>query len=400
MGIFKFFRPAPRNVARLFSLILAIAIALNAWTISPAPASATVPNPQKLALRGSELSATASNNSFVTLAVDRVGPAVVRIDTERTVSRNLDPVMEDPLFRRFFGDEFPTQSPRQERLRGQGSGFVIDKSGTVLTNAHVVDKADRVTVTLNDGSVFPGEVLGTDEVTDLAVVKINTKGVNLPTAALGDSDAVKVGDWAIAVGNPLGYNNTVTLGIISTLKRSSAAVGIPDKRLDFIQTDAAINPGNSGGPLLNGSGEVIGINTAIRADAMGIGFAIPINKAKAIYAQLAKGEQVSHPFLGIQMIDLTPEIARENNADPNAVLIVPEVKGVLVMRVVPNTPAEKAGIRKGDAIVQIDGEFVTTAEQLQNLVENSQIGQSLKLKLRRGSVTKDVVVQTAQLRDF
>ncbi|MFM9267446.1 HhoA/HhoB/HtrA family serine endopeptidase [Tychonema sp. BBK16] len=400
MGIFKFFRPAPRMVASLLSIFLGMTIALNAWTISPASASATIQNPQKLALRGSELPATASNNSFVTVAVDRVGPAVVRIDTERTVSRNLDPVMEDPLFRRFFGDDLRSQSPRQERLRGQGSGFVIDKSGTVLTNAHVVDKADRVTVTLNDGSIFPGEVLGTDEVTDLAVVKINTKGVNLPVAALGDSDVVKVGDWAIAVGNPLGFDNTVTLGIISTLKRSSAAVGIPDKRLDFIQTDAAINPGNSGGPLLNGSGEVIGINTAIRADAMGIGFAIPINKAKAIYAQLAKGEQVSHPFLGIQMIDLTPEIARENNADPNAPMMIPEVRGVLVMRVVPNTPAEKAGIRKGDAIVQIDGEAVTTAEKLQNLVENSQIGQSLKLKLRRGSLTKDVTVQTAQLRDF
>ena len=427
MGIFKFFRPVPRMVASLLSIFLGMTIALNAWIISPATASATeiqpspnlreqpktgvakvqieepssaVENPQKLALRGAELAATASSNSFVTAAVDRVGRAVVRIDTERTVSRNLDPLMEDPFFNRFFREDLRTQVPRQERLRGQGSGFVIDKSGTVLTNAHVVDKADRVTVTLNDGSIFPGEVLGTDEVTDLAVVKINTKGVNLPAAALGDSDAVKVGDWAIAVGNPLGFDNTVTLGIISTLKRSSAAVGIPDKRLDFIQTDAAINPGNSGGPLLNGLGEVIGINTAIRADAMGIGFAIPINKAKAIYAQLAKGEKVSHPFLGIQMIALTPEIAKENNADPNAVLIVPEVKGVLVMRVMPNTPAEKAGIRKGDAIVQIDGEAVTTAEQLQNLVENSQIGQSLKLKLRRGSLTKDVTVQTAQLRDF
>ena len=427
MGIFQFFRPAPRMVASLLSIFLGMTIALNAWIISPATASATeiqpspnlreqpktgvakvqieepssaVENPQKLALRGAELAATASSNSFVTAAVDRVGRAVVRIDTERTVSRNLDPLMEDPFFNRFFREDLRTQVPRQERLRGQGSGFVIDQSGTVLTNAHVVDKADRVTVTLNDGSIFPGEVLGTDEVTDLAVVKINTKGVNLPAAALGDSDAVKVGDWAIAVGNPLGFDNTVTLGIISTLKRSSAAVGIPDKRLDFIQTDAAINPGNSGGPLLNGLGEVIGINTAIRADAMGIGFAIPINKAKAIYAQLAKGEKVSHPFLGIQMIALTPEIAKENNADPNAVLIVPEVKGVLVMRVMPNTPAEKAGIRKGDAIVQIDGEAVTTAEQLQNLVENSQIGQILKLKLRRGSQTKDVTVQTAQLRDF
>jgi S1-C subfamily serine protease len=425
MRLFKFSRPAPRIAVRLLTLILVITIALNAWTISPAPASATdiksspnfreqpktavqkvqfqsspatPPNPQLLALRGPDL--PADTGSFVTAAVDRVGPAVVRIDTERTVSRNIDPLMEDPFFRRFLGEDLRSMTPRQERLRGQGSGFIIDKSGIVLTNAHVVDKADRVTVTLNDGRTFPGEVQGTDEVTDLAVVKINTKELNLPTATLGDSDAVKVGDWAIAVGNPLGFDNTVTLGIISTLKRSSAAVGIPDKRLDFIQTDAAINPGNSGGPLLNSRGEVIGINTAIRADAMGIGFAIPIDKAKAIYAQLAKGEQVSHPFLGIQMIALTPEMARENNSDPNAPLIVPEVKGVLVMRVVPNTPAEEAGIRKGDVIVQIDGEGVTEPEQLQNLVENSKIGQILQLKVRRGALIKEVPVQTAQLRDF
>lgn len=426
MQPFNFFRPARRIAVRTLTIILGITIALSVFAVSPAPASATdikpspnfreqpktgvpkvkieepltVQNLQKLALRGTELPATASSNSFVTAAVDRVGPAVVRIDTERTVSRNLDPLLADPFFGRFFGEDLRTQVPRQERLRGQGSGFVIDKNGTVLTNAHVVDKADRVSVTLNDGSIFPGEVLGTDEVTDLAVVKINTNGLNLPVATLGDSDAVKVGDWAIAVGNPLGFDNTVTLGIISTLKRSSAAVGIPDKRLDFIQTDAAINPGNSGGPLLNGQGEVIGINTAIRADAMGIGFAIPINKAKAIYAQLAKGERVSHPFLGIQMIALTPEIARENNADPNAPLMIPEVKGVLVMRVMPNTPAEKAGIRKGDVIVQVDGQIVTAGEQLQNLVENSSIGQSLKLKVRRGSQTQYLAVQTAQLRDF
>ncbi|MGL5063963.1 MAG: HhoA/HhoB/HtrA family serine endopeptidase [Microcoleus sp.] len=423
MRFFKFSHPAPRIAVRALTsaltIILGIAIALGTVTVNPAPASAASKNPpelgwqpktavrelqntgvQQLALRSPELVQGQSSNSFVTAAVDRVGPAVVRIDTERTVSRNLDPFLEDPFFGRFFGDDLRTQIPRQERLRGQGSGFVIDKSGIILTNAHVVDKADRVTVTLNDGRIFPGEVQGTDEVTDLAVVKINTKQTELPVAVLGDSDAVKVGDWAIAVGNPLGFDNTVTLGIVSTLKRSSAAVGIPDKRLDFIQTDAAINPGNSGGPLLNGTGEVIGINTAIRADAMGIGFAIPINKAKAIYAQLARGEKVSHPFLGIQMVALTPEIAKENNADPNAPLIVPEVAGVLVMRVLPNTPAEKAGIRKGDVIVQIDSQAVTTAEQLQNLVENSQIGQTLKLKLLRGSQSKVVGVQTAQLRDF
>ncbi len=314
MRLFKFSRPAPRIAVRLLTLILAITIALNAWTISPAPASATdiksspslreqpktavpkvqfqsspatLPNPQLLALRGTEL--PADTGSFVTAAVDRVWPAVVRIDTERTVSRNIDPLMEDPFFRRFLGEDLRSMTPRQERLRGQGSGFIIDKSGIVLTNAHVVDKADRVTVTLNDGRTFPGEVQGTDEITDLAVVKINTKQLNLPTATLGDSDAVKVGDWAIAVGNPLGFDNTVTLGIISTLKRSSAAVGIPDKRLDFIQTDAAINPGNSGGPLLNSRGEVIGINTAIRADAMGIGFAIPIDKAKGHLRAVSQG---------------------------------------------------------------------------------------------------------------
>ena len=429
MRLFKFCGPALGRSDRWFARILAMTIALSVLFINPALASAAdgknppnwrqqpktaadkaqfpsspaiAQNPQLLALRGPELPAQVAGDtsSFVTAAVDRVGPAVVRIDTERTVSRNLDPLMEDPFFRKFMGEDLRSLTPRQERLRGQGSGFIIDKSGIVLTNAHVVDKADRVTVTLNDGRTFPGEVQGTDEVTDLAVVKINTKQANLPVATLGDSDAVKVGDWAIAVGNPLGFDNTVTLGIISTLKRSSAAVGIPDKRLDFIQTDAAINPGNSGGPLLNSRGEVIGINTAIRADAMGIGFAIPIDKAKAIYAQLVKGEQVSHPFLGIQMIALTPEMARENNSDPNAPLIVPEVTGVLVMRVVPNTPAEKAGIRKGDAIVQIEGEKVTQPEQLQNLVENSQIGQILKLKVRRGTQLKEVAVTTAQLRDF
>ncbi|MCY7278917.1 MAG: trypsin-like peptidase domain-containing protein, partial [Phormidesmis sp. CAN_BIN44] len=196
--------------------------------------------------------------SFVAEAVKLMGTAVVRIDTERTVTRRatVDPIYEDPTFRRFFGDEAIPQAPREERLRGQGSGFLIDQSGVILTNSHVINGADKVTVTLKDGRTFEGKVRGFDEVTDLAVVKID--GTDLPVAPLADSDQVQVGDWAIAVGNPLGLDNTVTLGIVSTLKRSSAQVGIPDKRIDFIQTDAAINPGNSGGPLLNDRGEVIG----------------------------------------------------------------------------------------------------------------------------------------------
>lgn len=341
----------------------------------------------------------AGKGSFVANAVKLVGPAVVRIDTERTVTRRSspDPLMEDPFFRRFFGEEGFPQSPREEHLRGQGSGFIIDRSGVILTNSHVVNGADKVTVTLKDGRIFEGKVRGADEVTDLAVVKID--GSDLPVAALGNSDQIQVGDWAIAVGNPLGLDNTVTLGIVSTLKRSSAQVGIPDKRLDFIQTDAAINPGNSGGPLVNAQGEVIGINTAIRADAMGIGFAIPVNKAKAIKDQLAKGERVVHPYLGVQMTLLTPELARQNNSDPNSAFMVPEVNGVIVVRVLPNTPAAKAGIRRGDVITQVDGQPITTAEQLQTIVENSHLGQTLQVKVQRGDLTKQLPVKTAELQD-
>jgi S1-C subfamily serine protease len=322
---------------------------------------------------------------------------VVRIDTERTITRRVDPFLDDPFFRQFFGDRFPSQIPRERQVRGQGSGFITDKSGIILTNAHVVSGADRVTVTLKDGREFEGKVTGTDEVTDLAVVKVDPKGEDLPIAPLGDSAQVQVGDWAIAVGNPVGLNNTVTLGIISTLERSSAQVGIPDKRIDFLQTDAAINPGNSGGPLLNERGEVIGINTAIRADATGIGFAIPINKAKTLKDALAAGKQVPHPYVGVQMITLTPELARENNQDPNSPFVIPEIEGVLVMGVMPNTPAEKGGIRRGDVIIAVNGEKITNAGQLQSIVEKSGIDRNLQFQIQRGDRNMQLSVLTAQL---
>lgn len=364
----------------------------------PAP-RVTAGDTSKLALqRQSPATAAIGSSSFVTAAVNRVGTAVVRIDTERTITRRVDQFSEDPFFRRFFGDGFSQQMPSEQQLRGLGSGFIIDKSGLVLTNAHVVDKADKVTVRLKDGRTFEGKVQGIDEVTDLAVVKINA-GNDLPVAPLGSSSNVQVGDWAIAVGNPLGFDNTVTLGIISTLKRSSAQVGINDKRLDFIQTDAAINPGNSGGPLLNGQGEVIGINTAIRPDAMGIGFAIPIDKAKAIAAQLQRDGKVAHPYLGVQMLTLTPDLAKENNIDPNSPIQIPEINGVFVMRVVPNSPAASAGIRRGDVILQIDGKAITSAEQLQNFVEDSRLGQVLQVKVQRGNQTQQLSIRTAELQN-
>ena len=400
------FYQVPRSIRQLSTHILAIFLGVLLTVSSlqvlpsqagPAPNSLTTDLSELVAQRQSPATAVIGNSSFVTAAVNRVGSAVVRIDIERTITRRVDPMFDDPLFRRFFGDNLPQRLP-SEQLRGLGSGFIIEKSGLVLTNAHVVDKADKVTVRLKDGRSFEGKVQGVDEVTDLAVVKINAGG-NLPTAPLGSSSNVQVGDWAIAVGNPLGFDNTVTLGIVSTLRRSSAQVGLLDKRLEFIQTDAAINPGNSGGPLLNDRGEVIGINTAIRADAMGIGFAIPIDKAKAIASQLESGGKVAHPYLGVQMLTLTADAARENNNDPNSPLQVAEANGVLVMRVLPNSPAAAAGMRLGDVIVQIDGQPVATAEELQDIVENSRLGQTLQVKVLRGNQTQQLSVRTAELQN-
>ena len=398
------FSQMSRSIRQLSTHIVAIfmGVMLTVTSLRVLPSAAEPsPNPvteSSTILAQKPSSAVIGSHSFVTAAVNRVGSAVVRIDTERTITRRNEPMLEDPFFRRFFGDSFPQQSPT-EQLRGLGSGFIIDKSGVILTNAHVVDKADKVTVRLKDGRTFEGKVKGIDEVTDLAVVKINA-GKDLPVAPLGSSDHVEVGDWAIAVGNPLGFDNTVTLGIVSTLKRSSTQVGISDKRLDFIQTDAAINPGNSGGPLLNGLGEVIGINTAIRADAMGIGFAIPIDKAKTIASQLQLNGKVAHPYLGVQMVTLTPELAKQNNNDPNSMFAIPEVKGVLVMRVVPNSPAATAGIRRGDVILQIENKAITSAEQLQGVVEESTLGQALQVKIQRGNQTQMLSIRTAELKDL
>lgn len=402
MKLLNFCRISTKIKAQILSIFIALSFIFACFSAVPAMADSKVfnglSNTQLVALQTiPENIKTRNSNSFVTEAVNKVDLAVVRIDTERLVTRPNNNFFEDPFFDRFFDENLRIQPPSKELLKGQGSGFIVDSKGIILTNAHVVNKADKVTVTLNDGRQFIGEVKGTDEITDLAVVKVDTKDEILPVAILGDSNLIQVGDWAIAVGNPLGFNNTVTLGIISTLKRPSSAIGIPDKRLDFIQTDAAINPGNSGGPLLNDRGEVIGINTAIRADAMGIGFAIPINKAKEIKDILVRGEQVPHPFIGIQMITLNPEIAKENNSDPNSVLILPEVKGVLVTRILPGTPAEKSGMRIGDVIIEIDNQSVFSAEQLQRKVENSRVGEKLLFKVMRNNREKELFVVSGQM---
>ncbi|MEA5617175.1 HhoA/HhoB/HtrA family serine endopeptidase [Cronbergia sp. UHCC 0137] len=327
--------------------------------------------------------------NFITQVVQKVGPAVVRIDSSRTVQSRVPDEFNDPFFRRFFGSEFPV-TPRNRVERGTGSGFILDGDGRILTNAHVVDGTNTVKVTLKDGRSFQGKVLGKDELTDVAVIKIEAK--NLPKVSIGNSDQLQAGQWAIAIGNPLGLDNTVTTGIISATGRSSNQVGVPDKRVEFIQTDAAINPGNSGGPLLNARGEVIGMNTAIIQRAQGLGFAIPINTAQRISNQLIATGKVQHPYLGIQMVGLTPELKQNINSDPNSGLTVTEDKGVLIVKVMPKSPAAKAGLRAGDIIQGINGSPVTDASSVQKAVENTQVGRNLSLQLRRNGQNIQVSV--------
>ena len=359
-------------------LLLALALILLAW-LPAAPAWA-------------DFGGT-SNHSFVSAAVKRVGPAVVRIDTERTVPRlGLDPSFSDPLLREMFGDQIPNS-----RERGQGSGIVIDGQGMVLTNAHVVDGAERVEVTLASGEELEGSVLGIDPVTDLAVVRI-AKTPGLKAAPLGDSSALDVGDWAIALGTPYGLERTVTLGIVSSLHRNITSLGFSDKRLELIQTDAAINPGNSGGPLINASGEVIGINTLVRSGpGAGLGFAIPINLAKGVAAQLSQGDSVVHPYLGLQLVPLNPRLARDNNADPNALLQLPERDGALVQRVIPDSPADRAGLRRGDLVVQAAEQQVSDPGELLRLVEASKIGDDLPIRVLRGDEQIDLAIRPEAL---
>ncbi|MBD1895019.1 trypsin-like peptidase domain-containing protein [Coleofasciculus sp. FACHB-712] len=329
------------------------------------------------------------NLNFIAEAAEKVGPAVVRIDAARTVSQDIPDTFRSPFFRRFFGNETPVPEERVER--GTGSGFILSADGRLMTNAHVVAGSDKVKVTLKDGRTMEGQVVGADPVTDVAVVKIDA--TKLPTVRLGDSNNLIPGQWAIAIGNPLGLDNTVTVGIVSATGRSSSQVGVPDKRVRFIQTDAAINPGNSGGPLLNARGEVIGINTAIRANAQGLGFAIPIETAERVANQLFSKGRVEHPYMGIQMVTLTPELKDDINKDNEAGFKVTQDKGVVIVRVVKNSPAERAGLRAGDVIQKVGGQAVASADQVQERVEASSVGSRLEVEVNRSGRTETVQVQ-------
>jgi len=344
----------------------------------------------------SEVSALNSldGHNFVSDAVRNVGPAVVRIDTERLVERQqFDPTLLDPLLRDLLGE--PGMLP--ERERGQGSGVIIDKDGLVLTNAHVVERVDTVSVTLADGTNCDGQVLGTDSITDLALVKINER-IASDYAPLGDSEELEVGDWAIALGTPYGLEKTVTLGIVSSLHRDINSLGFSDKRLDLIQTDAAINPGNSGGPLINSNGEVIGINTLVRSGpGAGLGFAIPINLAKNVTEKLLETGKVIHPYLGVQLISLNPKLAKEHNKDPNSIFQLPERFGALIQSVIPNSPAEKAGLRRGDLVIAAENISIQEPKTLLDEVEKAQIGKKFLLNVVRDNKEIEVNIKPEAL---
>ncbi len=333
-----------------------------------------------------------SNLNFIAQAVERVGPAVVRIDSSRQVaSQNVPEAFKNPFFKRFFGNEMQPPEQRERVENGTGSGFIISSDGRLITNAHVISGAESVKVTLKDGRTFDGRVVGVDSVTDVAVVKINAN--NLPTARLGMAEKLIPGEWAIAIGNPLGLDNTVTVGIISALGRSSSQVGVPEKRVSFIQTDAAINPGNSGGPLLNAKGEVIGINTAIRAGAQGLGFAIPVETAQRIANQLFTKGKVDHPYLGIKMVTLTAELKKEINQDNNAGFKVTRDAGVIIVSVAKNSPAQAAGIQPGDIILKVGGKAIKTAGEVQEQVEASSVGGALEVEVLRQDTAKRLQVR-------
>jgi serine protease Do len=321
----------------------------------------------------------ATQQAFTNL-VKAVTPSVVNISTV-SKRRIVNPFFEmNPFFDDFFGGRQP---PRYQRENSLGSGLIINKEGYILTNDHVVKNAESIQVKLSNDKVYNGKVVGEDQKTDLAIVKISASE-DLPTAVLGDSDKLQVGQWAIAIGNPFGLDRTVTVGVISATGRSNMGIETYE---DFIQTDASINPGNSGGPLLNVYGEVIGINTAIVASGQGIGFAIPVNMAKHVVEQLIKKGSVSRGWLGVTIQPVTDELAQSFG--------LKSARGALVSDIMAGSPAEKAGIKQGDVIVRFGDKEIKDSRQLQLVVGDTPAGQKVPMDIFRNGKPLTLTVTLA-----
>ncbi|MBQ7219806.1 MAG: Do family serine endopeptidase [Synergistaceae bacterium] len=316
--------------------------------------------------------------------------AVVNIDVEKTAKRSISPFPfdDDPIFKRFFGDSF-RDFTRSVPMKGRGSGFIVTKEGQILTNNHVVDGVDKITVSLQltDGSkkTYPAKIVGSDPTYDLAVIKIEPDG-DLPTLELGDSDAVEVGEYVVAIGNPYGFEQSVTVGVISAKNRSIHAQDVNFD--DFLQTDAAINPGNSGGPLLDMEGKVVGINTAIIPYAQGLGFAIPVNKAKEIMGDLVSYGRVKRGWLGVSVRDITPEMAKAYGVEGT--------NGAMINDVFKGDPADKAGIKRGDVVVELNGAQVKNANDFVQKVRTLAPNTVAKIKVVRKGRKMDFSVKLAE----
>jgi len=338
--------------------------------------------------------AEALQSAFVSVA-EHVRPAVVHISPVQVAKRRRPAVMpgpfaDDPLLKDFFDQFFGPRGPRPReefQQRALGSGVIIDKRGYILTNNHVVLGADGVVLRLASKREYRGKIVGTDVTTDLAVIQFEPDEP-VAVAALGDSDALRVGEWAIAIGNPFGLDNTVTVGVVSATGRGDVGIATYE---NFIQTDASINPGNSGGPLVNLRGEVIGINTAIVAAAQGIGFAIPANTVKRITAQLMARGKVTRGWIGIATEPLTTELAQS--------LGLREARGAVVTRVYPGGPAAAAGLEKNDVVVTFEGVQVEDYRQLQRLSADAEVGKTVKLEIVRNKERRTLELRVAEAPD-
>ena len=375
--------------ASLFVALLTSACSVKHEDKTVAPAVASDAPPAATAAPRTPLVPITGLPDFTSL-VDHEGPAVVNISivqTRQAGGSMLRGVPEDdPMFEFFRHFMPPQEQPHDEKVQSLGSGFIISADGLILTNAHVVDNADEVTVRLTDKREFKAKVIGVDKRTDVAVVKI--PGKDLPTVNLGDSDKVKPGQWVIAIGSPFGFDNSVTAGIVSAKGRA-----LPDESyVPFIQTDAAVNPGNSGGPLFNMNGEVIGINSQIYSRTggyMGLSFAIPINVAVKVADQLRAGGRVSRGRLGVHIQDLSPDLAAPLGLKSN--------KGALVSEVETDSPAAHAGIRTGDVIVGFDGHDVASSQELPVLVGNTKPGSEVKIRVLRRDGEHELTVTLAEM---
>lgn len=374
-----------RSFLLLTLFVILIAVAASAGTVaylkgdlSSALADESRPSTEA---QPASLTPPGLNSDSIAEMVEKAGPAVVKIVTTSQTNISDHPFFNDPFFRQFFWDDFGfEQKPRVSQ--GLGSGFIISEDGYILTNEHVIAKATDIQVQVEGYEKnFPAKVIGKDYDLDLAVLKIESDKP-LPTLPLGDSDQVRVGDWVVAIGNPLGLDHTVTVGVISAKGRP---ITVENRQFtNLLQTDASINPGNSGGPLLNLKGEVIGINNAINATAQGIGFAIPTSTVKEVLEELINTGKIARPWLGVYMQPITPELMKYYN--------IPSQEGVIITSVIPGSPAAKAGLRRSDVILEFNKQEIKSPTDLQEAVKKLKIGQQVTALIWRDGQTTTVTL--------